>query len=81
LLEAFWVTVLGIFSGWILGKMVVAAVGVYLGREYGLAVTGLSTSAEEWTAFAVVAMVGLLAGILPGIQAYRTHIARDLASL
>lgn len=81
LLEAFWVTLLGIAAGWVLGKLVVATIGVYLGREYGLAVTGLSTSMEEWTAFAVVALVGLLAGILPAIQAYRTNVARDLASL
>lgn len=81
LLEAFWVTLLGIGAGWILGKLVVTAIGVYLGQEYGLAVTGFSTSTEEWTAFAVVALVGLLAGVLPGIQAYRTNVARDLASL
>ena len=81
LLEAFWVTILGIGAGWILGKLVVTAIGFYLGREYGLAVTGFSTSTEEWTAFCVVALVGLLAGILPGIQAYRTNVAKDLASL
>lgn len=81
LLEAFWVTILGIGAGWVLGKLVVTAIGTYLGREYGLAVTGFSTSREEWTAFALVALVGLLAGILPAIQAYRTHVARDLASL
>lgn len=81
ILEAFWVTILGIGSGWVLGKVVVTAIGTYLGREYGLAVTGFSTSREEWTAFAIVALVGLLAGILPAIQAYRTNVARDLASL
>ena len=81
LLEAFWVTLMGIAAGWLLGKLVVMGVGVYLGQEYGLAVTGLSTSAEEWTAFAVVGLVGLLAGILPAMQAYRTNVARDLASL
>ena len=82
LIEAFLVTLLGIGVGWLLGNGVCWAIGQYLERRYGLGVGlfGLLTQ-EQWAAFATIALVGLLAGILPAWQAYRTDVARDLAEL
>jgi len=82
LIEAFWVTLLGIFAGWILGNAVCAGLGVYLTKRYGLGISlfGMLTP-EEMGAFATIALVGLLAGIVPAWQAYRTDVARDLAEL
>ncbi|MCX5759525.1 MAG: ABC transporter permease, partial [Candidatus Hydrogenedentes bacterium] len=82
LIEAFLVTVLGIAAGWLLGNGVCWVLGQYLERRYGLSVGifGLLTF-DEVAAFATIALVGLVAGILPAWQAYRTDVARDLAEL
>ncbi|MDK1020249.1 MAG: ABC transporter permease [Candidatus Hydrogenedentes bacterium] len=78
MIEAFLVTVMGIAAGWVLGKTVALGLGVYMSRAYGFNIAGLGTSSEELGFFAIVAMVGLLAGIVPAWQAYRTDVARDL---
>jgi len=81
IIEAFWVTMLGIVCGWFLGAVVTQILGLYLAREFGLVIAGFSISREAITAFAVVAIIGLLAGILPAYQAYNRDVARDLADL
>jgi putative ABC transport system permease protein len=79
IIEAFWVTTLGIAFGWFLGNFVTYGLGLYTAREFGLMITSFGVSSEELTAFATVAMVGLVAGILPAWQAYDADVARDLA--
>ena len=79
LIEAFWVTLLGIGSGWILGRGLTFALGQYMTERFGMTINAFSYNAEEIGAFATIALVGLIAGIVPAWQAYRTDIARDLA--
>ena len=79
LIEAFLVTIFGIAFGWVLGKTVSVGLGIYMGQHYGFAISGLSTSSEEIGFFAIVAFVGLIAGILPAWQAYQTDIAKNLS--
>lgn len=82
LIEAFWVTVLGIASGWVLGNVVCVVIGHYLRMRYGLSISVFRMpTPEELAAFATVALVGIVAGILPAWQAYRTDVARDLAEM
>ena len=78
MIEALLVTLLGIASGWLLGKGVAFGLGQYMARAYGFAITGVGTSQEELGFFGIVAFVGLIAGILPAWQAYQTDVARDL---
>jgi len=82
LIEAFLVTVLGIVSGWIIGNIVTWFIGLQLTWSYGLVIEAWGLpSAEILTSFAAVAVVGILAGLVPAWQAYQTDVARDLAEL
>ncbi len=79
IIEAFWVTTLGIAVGWLFGNVVTYLLGLKLAQEYGLVVAPFGLSSEEIRAFATVALVGLVAGILPAWQAYNSDVAHDLA--
>ena len=82
LIEAFLVTVLGIVTGWVLGNIVCSVLSVYLTQRYGLGIEIFRMlTPDEVSAFSIVALVGLVAGIGPAWQAYRTDVARDLAEL
>ncbi|MDP7639922.1 MAG: ABC transporter permease [Candidatus Hydrogenedentes bacterium] len=81
MIEAFLVTILGILSGWALGKVTAMTLGVYMGRVYGFSITGTSTGPDELYFFSIVAGIGLLAGIVPAWQAYQTDVAKDLSAM
>lgn len=79
LIEAFWVTLLGIAAGWLIGGAVTFAIGQYLAAQFGMQIRAFVISSEQFSAFATVGIVGILAGLLPAWQAYRSDVARDLA--
>ncbi|MBI2424694.1 MAG: ABC transporter permease [Candidatus Hydrogenedentes bacterium] len=79
IIEAFWVTALGIAGGWVLGQMVTYGLGQYMAREYGMVITPFGITMDEIRAFATVGIVGIVAGILPAWQAYDRDVAHDLA--
>ncbi len=81
LIEALWVTLLGLAVGWAVGSLVCWALGVYLTTRLGFQISAVSFSADLVTAYSAVVLMGLLAGMLPAWQAYRTDVARDLAEL
>lgn len=79
IIEAMVVTILGIVSGVIIGKGATYVLGLALAKQYGLVISSLSMTPEELRAYATVALVGMVAGILPAWQAYDRDIATDLA--
>ena len=79
IIEAFWVTLIGIVCGWVLGRGATYCVGIMLANEYGFVINAVGISGGELRAFASVAMAGLLAGVLPAWQAYDSDVAHDLA--
>ena len=81
IIEAFWVSLLGIVLGWFLGASVCAVLNSYLVVQIGFHVPPVRLSADLVAAYSAVLLMGLLAGILPAWQAYRTNVARDLAEL
>ncbi|MCX5771589.1 MAG: ABC transporter permease, partial [Candidatus Hydrogenedentes bacterium] len=82
LIEAFLVTVLGVAAGWVVGNLATWGVGLYLTRQYGLTIDVFTMlTNEQLAAFSVVGLVGIIAGIAPAWQAYRTDVARDLSEL
>jgi putative ABC transport system permease protein len=81
LIEAFWVTLLGIGLGWLLGGAVTFGLSAYLAAKFGMTLNAFIISGETVNAFAVILGVGIVAGLLPAWQAYRSDVARDLAEL
>lgn len=81
IIEAFWVTLLGIGAGWIMGTVVCMTLDHYLVTQIGFHVPPVRISADLVAAYSAVLLMGLIAGILPAWQAYRTNVARDLAEL
>lgn len=81
LIEAFWVTLLGILSGYALGLGLIWGISAYLVQRIGFSVSAFQPTADMIAAYSAILIMGLVAGILPAWQAYRTDIARDLAEL
>ncbi len=81
LIEAFWVTLLGLGAGWFLGSVVCWGMSVYLTDKFGFQITAINLTADLVSAYSAVILMGMLAGLLPAWQAYRTDVARDLAEL
>lgn len=79
ILEAVFVTLFGIGAGWLLGNGVAWGLGLFLTQRLGMTITAFGLSSAELKSFAVVALVGYVAGILPAWQAYQTDVARDIA--
>lgn len=80
LLEALLVTALGIGAGWALGHGALAAGAAMLERDTGFAIAAWSQSPEELAALAIVAAMGLLAGLIPAMASYRRPPVEDLAA-
>lgn len=81
IIEAFWVTLLGIGAGWLAGTLVCVVLNHYLVAQIGFHVPAVTLTADLVAAYSAVILMGLIAGILPAWQAYRTDVARDLADL
>lgn len=81
LIEAFWVTLLGLGTGYLAGLALTWGIGAYLVQTIGFKVSVFSPSPDMISAYSAILIMGMLAGILPAWQAYRTDVARDLAEL
>ncbi|MEM7023249.1 MAG: FtsX-like permease family protein [Pseudomonadota bacterium] len=80
LVEALLLAAGGAALGLLLGHVVAELIGRFLteGRDMGL--TGMIWRLEELYLVALALGVGLIAGLIPAFQAYRTDIATTLAS-
>lgn len=81
LIEALWVTLLGIGVGWFLGLAITYGLGAYLTQTIGFSVTVFRPNPDLVSAYSVVLLLGMAAGLLPAWQAYRTDVARDLSEI
>jgi len=80
LLEGLLLAGAGAMLGILLGHAVAEAVGRLLPEGRSMGLSGLSWLPQEIQAFVLTLLVGLVAALLPAIQAYRTDIAAVLAS-
>jgi putative ABC transport system permease protein len=80
LLEGLLLAGAGALLGILLGHAVAEALGRLLPEGRSMGLSGLSWLPEEISVLVLALLVGLLAALLPAIQAYRTDIAAVLAS-
>jgi len=64
-----------------MGTLVCAVMNYYLVTKLGFHITAVQLTADLVAAYSAVLLMGLVAGILPAWQAYRSDVARDLAEL
>jgi putative ABC transport system permease protein len=81
IIEALWVSSVGLGAGWVLGSLTCWVLGAYLSAKVGFTVSAITFAPDLITAYSAVVVMGLLAGVLPAWQAYRSDVARDLAEL
>ena len=79
ILEGVLLALLGTLFGLILGHGAAELLGMFLGESRGLALSGLFFSSDELWLVALAIVIGVIASVLPAIQAYRTDIARTLS--
>lgn len=79
LLEGVILAVLGSLLGILLGHIGIELLGTYLSQARQLELTGWIWLDAEWGLLLLALCIGLLAALLPAIQAYRSDIARILA--
>jgi putative ABC transport system permease protein len=77
-LEALLLTWLGLAAGWLIGHGALAAAGPHLRDTLGIGVSPWSTDRIEIIALGIVALGGLLAGLVPAVLAYRREPVSDL---
>jgi putative ABC transport system permease protein len=80
LLEGLLLAGAGALLGILLGHAVAEAVGRFLPEGRNMGLSGLSWLPQELCVLVLTLLVGLVAALLPAIQAYRTDIAAVLAS-
>jgi putative ABC transport system permease protein len=80
LLEGLLLAGAGALLGILLGHVVAETVGHFLPEGRNMGLSGLSWLPQELYVLILALLVGLIAALLPAIQAYRTDIAAVLAS-
>jgi putative ABC transport system permease protein len=79
-LEAALVGLLGGLLGFVAGHLLGAGGSIFMDRLVGEGFNWISAGAEEWIYLAAVVAIAVLAGLVPGLKAYRTPVATNLVA-
>jgi putative ABC transport system permease protein len=79
-LESLLIGIAGGLAGLVLGHGLAGAGSVYFNRSVGEGIHWLHVGAVEWIYLGGVAIVALLAGLIPAAKAYRTPVATNLVA-
>ena len=78
LIEALLLAVGGGLAGWVLGHLIVAAIGPWITTNAGVSAGILSASPAEALLVPLLVALAIAAALLPAIVAYRTDVAKWL---
>lgn len=79
LIEAVLLAVAGGLAGWVLGHLLVGAIGPFIATNAGVSANVLSADpGTELLLVPALVLLAILAGVLPAVAAYRTDVARWL---
>ncbi len=79
--EALIISLLGGILGMMLGHGLISIGAHFIKVETGVNFTGSYLSVADWLVFPGTALLGLIAGLLPGIQAYRLGVLKNLSPI
>jgi putative ABC transport system permease protein len=79
--EALIISLLGGLLGLALGHWLISLGAHFIKIETGVGFTAGYLSAADWLVIPGTAVLGLLAGLVPGIQAYRLGVLKNLSPL
>jgi ABC-type antimicrobial peptide transport system permease subunit len=78
--EAAFIGLAGGLLGVLVGHLLTAALSEYLSRNYGEKINWLRFGWEEWGYLGLIVVTAFIAGIVPGLKAYRTPVAQNLVA-
>jgi putative ABC transport system permease protein len=79
--EAAMVGLLGGLLGFFVGHLLGAAGSIYMSQLVGEGINWTGVGSEEWFYLAVVVVLAAIAGLVPGMKAYRTPVATNLVAV
>jgi len=79
-LEAALVGLFGGLLGFLIGHLLGAAGSIYMQQLVGEGMNWMAVGLEEWIYLAAVVLLAVLAGLVPGLKAYRTPVAASLVA-
>jgi len=79
LMEAGFITTLGCLIGLLLGMGIVGSVAPYLADSAGIIISAYAIEAQQFVTLAIFVFLGIVAGIIPAVKAYRTDVVTNLA--
>ncbi len=78
-LEAALVTVLGSLLGALVSVLAMALAGPWLQTRFGITLQAAAPTATQWALWGAIIAAGMLAGLIPGLRAYRLSLADGLS--
>ncbi len=79
LLEAAFITLIGCLIGLILAMATVAVVSPYIAETAGIVVSPYAIESGQFVTLGTFVVLGIAAGIIPALKAYRTDVVSNLA--
>jgi putative ABC transport system permease protein len=73
------ITLLGVALGIVLAALAIGLAGPWLQSRSGIMLTWAAPNLSEWTLLGAIVAAGLLAGLVPGLRAYRLSLADGLS--
>lgn len=80
ILEGFFLAIIGFILGILLSHTIMTFVGAFMEESYKYNFTGWSFLQKEWLLLLASIMIGIIASLIPAIQASRTDIADTLTN-